>query len=286
MSEIKKGRLKEEACSGRFRVYHAHGFVIRNENGITGEEIWNKDSAFSEVFFGFEEAKNYLLRTFEDRFADVCLRDSMLESYFYEEGTVDEMSPEWRREYVEEYIRYKLIISEKRSDFPTEAGEINFAEPERIDWLLRFDGEVLTRFYVLGEKRYECRESDLLDEAGTKFKTGDLVIYKDCENRRGCEDIFVVLTPPDKPENAKIPWVNKYKLIYIKDMNKPDFSGRLEIVNVHEDDLTPCSADYLEGDYYKETIRSLQWVVKDEKQMPPELKTKILRGAVLSDLIK
>lgn len=43
------------------KIYHAHGFVVRNNFSAEGEEIWNSDSSFSKVFGDFESAKNYLL---------------------------------------------------------------------------------------------------------------------------------------------------------------------------------------------------------------------------------
>lgn len=47
------------------KIYHAHGFVVRNNFPVEGEEIWNSDSSFSKVFGDFESARSYILDCFE-----------------------------------------------------------------------------------------------------------------------------------------------------------------------------------------------------------------------------
>lgn len=263
------------------KIFHAHGYVIHSDNMASGDEIWNRQSAFSEVFFDFEKAKNYLLEKFEKLLYDIHYHDKMYEGSSKEERNLRNASEYWRREYIDEYIDYRLEISELTPEYIANNARIDFTKPPRIDWYFHYNGEAWTRDFVFGDKKYECRESDLLPEAGTKFKVGDLVEYTDWELRCDYPGIFVVLSTPQKPQDNTAPWENHYELAYIEDDYGAYRGGRVKQVELHEADLKLCNLDEMSKYYDKEPILALQRVVAGEADIAPKLKEDILHGRVL-----
>lgn len=215
-NEAEKAKVELE----NLKIYHAHGYVVHSENYGSGDEIWERGSAFSEVFFDFESAKQYLLKNFEEQLSNIYRRDKLFEGCPEKECKIENASDLWRKEYLDEYIAYELIISQVT---PNSANQehIDFTKPQKIEWCLSNDGEILTRFYVFGNKEYECRESDLLPEAGTKFKVGDLVEYDEMRWGRDYVGALVIVKIPDKPKSKSTPWENLYKVAYIAGDSTP-----------------------------------------------------------------
>lgn len=267
--------------SADVNIYHAHGYVIHSENQTTGDEIWDRNSAFSQVFFDFERAKKHLLEQFEKLLADIYRRDKLFEGETEEERDIKKQSPAWRREYIDEYIDYCLVISELTLEYSADNIKIDFTNPPQIDWYFRYNGEMSTRYFVFGDKEYECRESDLLGEAGTKFNVGDLVEYTDCEYWRDYPGMLIVLNTPQKPRDKTTPWENLYRLVYIDDYYALRHSGRIAHTDIHEADLKLCDKERMERDLNKEPVLALQRVVKGEADISPELREDILCGRVL-----
>lgn len=263
------------------KVYHAHGFVIHSDNMASGDEIWNRQSAFSEVFFDFKNAKNYLLEKLEELLYDIHYHDKMYEGSSEEERNIKNASEFWRREYISEYIAYCLVISELTPEYAATNAKIDFTKPPKIDWYFRYNGELYSRDFVFGDKAYECRESDFLSGAGTKFKVGDLVEYTDWEYRRDYPGILVVLSTPQKPQDNTAPWENLYKLAYIEDDHGPYRGGRIALDKIHEADLKLCDDKRLEKYIEREPILALQKVITGEADISPKLRDDILNRRVL-----
>lgn len=114
------------------KIYHAHGYVIHSDNMASGDETWNRQSAFSEVFFDFEKAKTYLLKKFEKLLYDIHYHDKMYEGSSEEERNIRTASEYWRREYIDEYIDYALIISELPPEYAADNAQIDFTNSPRI----------------------------------------------------------------------------------------------------------------------------------------------------------
>lgn len=263
------------------KFYHAHGYVIHSDNMASGDEIWNRQSAFSEVFFDFEKAKAYLLDKFEELLYDIHYHDKMYEGESKAERDITKAHLSWRREYIDEYIDYRLKISELTPEYALDNAKIDFTKPPRIDWYFHNNGEVWTRDFVFDDKEYECRESDLLPEAGTKFKVGDLVRYTDLELRRDYPGILVVLSTPQKPQDKATPWKNHYELAYIEDDYGAWRGGRVRQTDLHEVDLKLCDLEEYSQFYNREPILALQKVITGEADISPKLKEDILHGRVL-----
>ena len=175
------------------KIYHAHGFVVRNNFPVEGEEIWNSDSSFSKVFGDFESARSYILDCFECRLENIYANDGLFSSRAEKRQQIKDKNSSWRREYIDEYIFYQLLISEIDSDiWGNERGK---SMPDEVVWYIRYNGEISSRFLVFGDKEYEFRPSDEAEGAGEKFKAGDIVRLTDWEDERG-RDLFVVYKTP------------------------------------------------------------------------------------------
>ena len=83
------------------KIYHAHGFVVRNNFSAEGEEIWNSDSSFSKVFGDFESAKNYLLDCFEHRLENIYANDGRSSPGATERREIKDKNSSWRMEYID-----------------------------------------------------------------------------------------------------------------------------------------------------------------------------------------
>lgn len=260
-------------------VYHAHGYVIHSENCTSGEEIWDRNSAFSEVFFDFEKAKKFLLEQFEKLLEDIYRKDKLFEYMPAEERDIKKQSIEWRREYIDEYIDYCLAISQLTHEYGADNAEIDFTNPPKIDWYFRYNGELRTRFYVFGDKEYECRESDLLADAGTKFKVGDLVEYTDWEFKRDYPSIYVVFSASVKPSDKTEPWGNIYTLLGIDD-GCIFRSGTVHKEQLHEADLRFAEKERMENCSFIEPLTVLQKIVKGETSLTEQEKKEVFGGKV------
>lgn len=160
------------------KVYHACGYAVKQKDIHSLEAEWNRRSAFSEVFFEFDEAKRFLVRNFDALLKEIYRTDCRFAGTPPEYGDIEKSDNRWRREYIDEYVDYALAVTEIDTDI-RDGVKIDFTSPPRIRHHIRFTGEEITRYYLFGDKEYECRESDLLPEAGTKFIEGDLLRYND-----------------------------------------------------------------------------------------------------------
>ncbi len=256
------------------RVYHAHGYVVRSENVTTCEETWTDTSAFSQVFFDFDKAKQYVLTQFKEHLVGIYVNDPLFD------GTeiFDLKDLSWKL-YIETFISYDLVISE--IDPEHDAAKASFANPDQIDWHLRYNGEVQSRQYLVGNKFYEHRETDLLPESGKKFCRGDLVLYNDWENKHDYEEILVVLNSPIKPQNAETPWENLYEVVYVKNNQHLLSHGCVLRTKIHECDLNLCDSETLAKYPFAEQTLALQKVVKGGADISPQLAESVLGGKVL-----
>lgn len=98
------------------KIYHAHGFVVRNNFPADGEERWKEQSSFFKVFGDFEGAKDYLLDCFELRLENIYASDELFSPGVEERKKIKDKNSLWRREYIDKFIYYKLLISEIDSD--------------------------------------------------------------------------------------------------------------------------------------------------------------------------
>ena len=256
------------------KIYHAHGFVVRNNFPVEGEEIWNSDSSFSKVFGDFESARSYILDCFECRLENIYANDGLFSSRAEKRQQIKDKNSSWRREYIDEYIFYQLLISEIDSDiWGNERGK---SMPDEVVWYIRYNGEISSRFLVFGDKEYEFRPSDEAEGAGEKFKAGDIVRLTDWEDERG-RDLFVVYKTPRPAEEGAI-WQNHYTVLGV------GLYGSMPAVSeeeFHEADLALCSQKDLEYYPYREQLLSLQNVIMGKVVLPEEIWNKILSGRII-----
>lgn len=256
------------------KIYHAHGFVVRNNFSVEGEEIWNSDSSFSKVFGDFESAKNYLLDCFEHRLENIYANDGRSSPGATERREIKDKNSSWRREYIDECIFYQLLISEIDSDiWGNERGK---SMPDEVVWYIRYNGEISSRFLVFGDKEYEFRSSDEAEGAGEKFKAGDIVRLTDWEDERS-HDLFVVYKTP-QPAKEGAEWQNHYAVLGV------GLYGRIPVVSeekFHEADLELCAQKDLEYYPYREQLLSLQNVIMGKVVLPKEIWNKILHGRIM-----
>ena len=255
------------------KIYHAHGFVVRNNFPAEGEEVWKRDTSFCKVFGDFESAKNYLLNCFEERLESIYAGDEVFAPGIEERQAIHDKTDPWRREYIEEYIFYHLLISEIDTDIWR--GERKNA-PDEVLWLIRYNGEIRSRCLVFGDKEYEFRPSDERDGAGEKFKAGDIVRCTDWEDdRRG--DMFVVYKTPQPAEEGDI-WQNHYTVLGV------GLYGRRPVVSeeqFHEADLVRCSSEDLTHEPYGGQLAALQKVVTGKVVLPEDIWNRILHGRII-----
>ena len=256
------------------KIYHAHGFVVRNNFPAEGEEVWNRYSSFCKVFGDFESAKNYLLGCFERRLENIYANDGSFSPGATERLEIKDKTSCWRREYIEEYICYNLLISEIDSDiWCNERGK---SLPDEVVWCIRYNGEISSRYLVFGDKEYEFRPSDEADGAGEKFKAGDIVRFTDWEDDRS-RNLFVVYKTPRPAKEGAI-WQNYYTVLGVDLYSRAPVVSREEF---HEADLALCSPEDLEHEPYIEQLLALQKVVTGKVSLSKELWNKILDGRVI-----
>lgn len=256
------------------KIYHAHGFVVRNNFSAEGEEIWNSDSSFSKVFGDFESAKNYLLDCFERRLENIYANDGRFSPGATERREIKDKNSSWRREYIDEYIFYQLIISEIDSDIWCNERCKNM--PDEVVWHIRYNGEIHSRYLVFGDRQYEFRPSDEAEGSGKKFKAGDIVRFTDWEDERSYSP-FVVYKAPQPVKEGAI-WQNHYTVLGV------GLYGRVPVVSeeeFHEDDLELCLPEDLEYFTYGDQLIALQKVVTGKVALPKELWNKILNGRII-----
>ena len=256
------------------KIYHAHGFVVRNNFSAEGEEIWNSDSSFSKVFGDFESAKNYLLDCFERRLENIYANDGRFSPGATERREIKDKNSSWRREYIDEYIFYQLIISEIDSDIWCNERCKNM--PDEVVWHIRYNGEIHSHYLVFGDRQYEFRPSDEAEGSGKKFKAGDIVRFTDWEDERSYSP-FVVYKAPQPVKEGAI-WQNHYTVLGV------GLYGRVPVVSeeeFHEDDLELCLPEDLEYFTYGDQLIALQKVVTGKVALPKELWNKILNGRII-----
>ena len=256
------------------KIYHAHGFVVRNNFSAEGEEIWNSDSSFSKVFGDFESAKNYLLDAFERSLENLYANDGRLSPGATERRAIMDRHSSCRREYLDEYIFYQLIISEIDSDIWCNERCKNM--PDEVVWHIRYNGEIHSRYLVFGDRQYEFRPSDEAEGSGKKFKAGDIVRFTDWEDERSYSP-FVVYKAPQPVKEGAI-WQNHYTVLGV------GLYGRVPVVSeeeFHEDDLELCLPEDLEYFTYGDQLIALQKVVTGKVALPKELWNKILNGRII-----
>lgn len=256
------------------KIYHAHGFVVRNNFSAEGEEIWNSDSSFCKVFGDFESAKNYLLDCFEDRLENIYANDGRFSPGATERREIKDKNSSWRREYIDEHIFYQLLISE--IDSAIWGNERSKDMPDEVVWYIRYNGEISSRYLVFGDKEYEFRPSDEVEGSGKKFKAGDIVRFTDWEDERS-RDLFVVYKTPQPAKEGEV-WQNHYTVLGV------GLYGRVPVVSeeeFHEADLALCSPEDLECYTNNEQLLVLQSVIKGKVVLPEEIWNKILRGRIM-----
>lgn len=255
-------------------IYHAHGFVVRNNFPAEGEEVWNGYSSFFKVFGDFESAKKYLLDCFERRLENIYANDERFSPGATERLEIKDKSSHWRREYIDEYICYNLLISEIDSDiWSNERGE---SLPDEVVWHIRYNGEIRSRYRVFGDKEYEFRPSDEANGAGEKFKAGDIVRFTDWEDERS-RNLFVVYKTPQPAKEGEV-WQNHYTVLGV------GLYGRVPVVSeeeFHEADLALCSPEDLECYTNNEQLLVLQSVIKGKVVLPEGIWNKILSGKII-----
>lgn len=264
------------------KVYHAHGYAVYHDI-VTGNEDPSIYSSFCEVFFSYEQAKEYLLKRIKNSVDYIYQNDPNFRGVAIDDKEFYCVDSSWRKEYIQEYVDYSLVISEITYGYDGNA-PVDFSSPQKIDWHLRYTGDVLTRYYVFGSKEYECRPNDLLPVAGTKFKRGDLVKYVNWKCPDDYKGILVVLNAPQKPQDETAPWENCYEVLCIEHYYDPRRSGLVSNVEIHEEDLRLCNQKELQDNasrFFNEPSFVLQKVVLGTSGLENAVVDKILKGDVL-----
>ena len=219
-------------------------------------------------------AKNYLLNCFEERLESIYAGDEVFAPGIEERHEIKDKTGPWRREYIEEYIFYRLLVSEIDTDIWH--GERGKNAPDEVLWHIRYNGEIRSRYLVFGDKEYEFRPSDEVDGAGEKFKAGDIVRCTDWEDdRRG--DMFVVCKTPQIAEEGYI-WQNHYTVLGVGLYDRRPVVSEEQF---HEADLALCSSKDLSHEPYCEQLAALQKVVTGKVVLPEDIWNKILHGRII-----
>lgn len=245
------------------KIYHAHGHVVRDVERIANSQEWNRESAFCEVFFEFNKAKDFLLKKFNALLRKICGGDVLKQGG----KPITYCSQDLKEAYIADHINYELIISEIDSDK---------SELSRIDWYFRHDGAHLKRYFVYTDRTIEYRVGDELPKAGTKFKAGDIVTY--CGTPTGYyeETVLMILETPSIPPDRHRPWENRYRLLHF---DLPEYyycDGYFRDDRLHENDIKPCKEklfEELKKDGVLEFFLPLQALIRGGK-----LSKKLLDG--------
>ena len=268
------------------KIYHAHGFVVRNNWGAAGEEKWERNSKFGKIFNEFEKAKAYLLERFDERLHWIYAKDDLSRGDENKKPFID-VSESWKTEYIDEYIFYDLMISEFDTEQRWSDAALASAIPSELEWRLCYNGEECTRYlkFADGTER-ELRASDELPEAGTKFKKGDLVAYKEWKFLGDHPYIYIVDEAPERENVHAQTCENHYKLLYLDDKYFGRGAAKVCREEFHEADIEPCSKNRLELDRLKDPILTLQQIVKGEIKISPKLWEEIVNGHIIFNIEK
>ena len=218
------------------KIYHAHGYAVRDVERIAGTQEWKKNSTFCNVFFNFEQAKAFLLKKFDELLYEICAGDVFPKR---DGKLLVDFSQDYKEEYIADHIDYALIVSE------IDEGAAD-GQPTRVDWYFRYDGTDLKRYFIYPDKTVEYRVGDELPAAGTKFKAGDLVTY--CGSPTGYyeDTVLLVYKTPQIPMGRTKPWENRYRLLHF---DLPEYYydvGHFRDDSLHENDMKPCTDAFLE----------------------------------------
>ncbi len=259
------------------KIYHAHGYVVRDVERIAGSQEWKRNSLFGEVFFEFEEAKEFLLKRFDELLLEICAGDVFPQQ---DKTLLVDRSKTLKEEYIADHIDYKLIVSE------IDSGATDDPSLPRVDWYFRHDGAHLKRYFVYPDKTIEYRVGDELPEAGTKFKAGDLVSY--CGSPTGYyeETVLLVYKTPNIPIDRTKPWENRYRLLHFDLAEYYYGAGHFRDDSLHENDMQPCTEAFLEElkeDGALEFLRPLQAMIREE-EMTERFLNDLLNGKITFDL--
>ncbi len=219
------------------KVYHAHGYAVRDVERIAGTQEWKENSRFSAVFSDFAQAKAFLMKKFSELLHEICARDIVLRQ---NGKPFAELSEKCQEEYIADHIDYALIVSE------VDEGAAD-GQPLRIDRYLRYDGADRKRYFVYPEKKIEYRVGNELPAAGTKFKAGDLVTYCGTPTGYYHETVLLVYETPHIPTDRTKPWENRYRLLHF---DLPEYYydvGHFRDDTLHENDMRPCTEEFLEA---------------------------------------
>ncbi len=239
------------------KIYHAHGYAVRDAGRIVGTQEWKENSCFSDVFSDFEQAKEFLLKKFEELLHEICTSDVFLKR---DGKLIVDLSQNCKEEYIADHIDYALIVSE----FDEGAAD---GSP-KIDWYFRYDGTHLKRYFVYPDKTVEYRVGDELPEAGTKFKAGDLVTYCGFPTGYYEETVLLVYKPPQIPMDRAKPWENRYRLLHFDLLEYYYDMGHFRDDSLHENDMKPCTEAFLEElkeDGVLEFLLPLQTLIREGK---------------------
>ena len=218
------------------KIYHAHGYVVRDAGRIVGTQEWKGNSRFSDVFSDFEQAKEFPLKKFDELLHEICDGDVFPKQ---DGKLLVDRSQDYKAAYIADHIDYALIVSEID-------GENADGQPPQIDWYFRCDGTHLKRYYVYPDQKIEYRVGDELPAAGTKFQAGDLVTY--CGSPTGYyeETVLLVYKTPNIPADRTKPWKNRYRLLHFDLLEYYYDVGHFRDDSLHENDMKPCTEEFLE----------------------------------------
>ncbi len=241
------------------------------------------DDEYIEIFNTFERAKSYGLEFLTHE----------LESYCKDiNKSIKQALKEYKIDYdfriTEEDIEYAENFK-KKLEFEEEIEELLIYEPTHKEFILDYTGEItnICIRYLFNQKETKWRNcvylkpNDLLPNAGTKFKIGDLVkIVKPNKRMEDCSynehpeysDVYVVRYLPRRIEGQKY-LRNTYALSEISDDN---YAPGIYTWEFHEEQM----AEYDEEIEENSPIDVLRKIIKKEIKVNRETWDNLKYGVI------
>ena len=273
------------------KIFHAEGYVVRNNFPEKGDEKWERNSFFTEVFCSFEKAKDFLLKRFEKQLGHIYVNDRLFVGDSHEKIKQDysnnrkNLPNSWLKEYIDEYIDYHLSINEINSetfknweDRQTKSKKFLVSDPQKIEYYIRYNGEIRTRYLHYNGMSYEHRPTDDLPEAGTKFKKGDLVVYTDWEYKYNYPYVYVVYD--NHINRGKEAWENYCVLMTVGDTRSRENQFE-DYIHLHEEDLKLYDGEKFDDNH---PMTFLQKVARGEIEVSEKTWEDMVKGRIVMNI--
>lgn len=236
-----------------------------------------------EMFSSFDRAKEFGLKFIKKQLNYYCIKTNKSIKQCLKDGKID-----FYFSITEEDIEYAEKF-DKTLDFLDEIEELLVYEPTHKEYILDYTGEItnIRIAYLPNQKDRRShnflymKPNDLLENAGRKFKIGDLVkivkpnirledlTYEYCEEY---SDVYVVRYLPRRIEGQKY-LRNTFALAEIKD---EDYAPGIYTKEFHEEQIAIYDGEMEENS----PIDVLQKIIKKEIKVDRETWDKLKNGVI------